>query len=308
MIFFYFHGALFKQDIMKVTGFTFVRNAIKLDYPAVEAIRSILPLCDEVIVSVGNSEDGTLDLIRSINSPKIKIIETVWDDSLREGGRVLAVETDKALSHVSPDTTWAFYIQADEVVHEDDYPAIRAAMEQYKDDLRVEGLLFKYVHFYGSYDFVGDSRTWYNHEIRIVRNIKGLHSYKDAQGFRIGDRKLNVKAVNARIHHYGWVKDPRTAGLEKWQNTARLYHGNNTERIKPILESRSFDYSGIDSLKRFTGKHPEAMREHIARKNWEFKHDLSKKKFKNFKYKLLYWIEQKTGKRLFDYRNYKLLR
>src|SRR5690606_35852323 len=149
----------------------------------VEAISSILPLCDEVIVCVGNSTDDTLALIGSIGSPKIRILHSVWDDSLKEGGRVLAVETNKALDEVSADTTWAFYIQADEVVHEDDYPGIRAAMEQYKDDTRVEGLLFKYIHFYGGYDYVGDSRIWYKHEIRIVRNLKGLRSYKDAQGF-----------------------------------------------------------------------------------------------------------------------------
>ncbi|MCA6415291.1 MAG: glycosyltransferase family 2 protein, partial [Cytophagales bacterium] len=73
---------------MKVAGFTIVRNAVKYDYPIVEAITSVLPLCDEFIVAVGNSEDNTLDLILAINSPKIRIIHTIWDDSLREGGRV----------------------------------------------------------------------------------------------------------------------------------------------------------------------------------------------------------------------------
>lgn len=107
---------------MKIAGFTFVRNAIKFDYPIIEAITSILPICDEVVVAVGNSEDDTLGLIKSINSPKIKIIETIWDDSLREGGRVLAVETDKALAAVSPDVDWCFYIQGDEVVHEQYLP------------------------------------------------------------------------------------------------------------------------------------------------------------------------------------------
>ncbi|WP_298739723.1 glycosyltransferase family 2 protein [uncultured Chitinophaga sp.] len=293
---------------MKVTGFTFVRNAVKLDYPVVEAISSILPLCDEVIVLVGNSEDTTPELIRSINSPKIRIFDSVWDDSMREGGRVLAIETDKAMQHISPDTTWCFYIQADEVVHEDDYPAIRAAMEKYRDDQRVEGLLFNYIHFYGTYDYVGDSRTWYKHEIRIVRNVKGLHSYKDAQGFRIDNRKLYVKPVNARIHHYGWVKDNRTAGFEKWKNTILLYHGHDKEKTDAILSSNWFDYTGIDSLAKFKGTHPAVMKEHIARKNWEFEHDISKKQFKNFTKKMLYWIERWTGKRLFDYRNYKLLR
>lgn len=292
---------------MKVSGFTFVRNAVKFDYPVVESIRSILPLCDEMIVSVGDSEDETLALIQSIGSPKIKIFHSVWDDSLKEGGRILAVETDKAYAHISPDATWAFYIQADEVVHENDHAVIRAAMEQYKDDQKVEGLLFRYNHFYGSYDYLGDSRTWYNQEIRIVRHLKDIRSYKDAQGFRINGRKLRVKAINAYIYHYGWVKDLLHA-MNKWKNTAKLYHGNHPEKIKHVIEAEWFDYSGIDSLKHFTGKHPEVMKERIAGKNWEFEHDVNKKQFKSFRKKMLYWIEQKIGKRLFDYRNYKLIK
>src|SRR4051812_33586569 len=118
---------------MKVSGFTIVRNAIKYDYPIVEAITSILPLCDEVIVAVGKSEDETLQLIRSIGSPKIKIIETVWNESLREGGKVLADETNKAFAGIAADADWAFYIQGDEVIHEKYLPVIREAMEKYRD-------------------------------------------------------------------------------------------------------------------------------------------------------------------------------
>src|SRR5271154_3494872 len=103
---------------MKVTGFSFIRNAVKYDYPVAEAITSILPLCDEFVLMLGNSEDETRKLIEGIGSPKIKIYNSVWDDSLREGGRVLAVETDKALDKVSKDSDWAFYIQGDEVIHE----------------------------------------------------------------------------------------------------------------------------------------------------------------------------------------------
>ncbi|MGX5817902.1 glycosyltransferase family 2 protein [Chitinophaga lutea] len=292
---------------MKVTGFTFVRNAVKYDYPVVEAIRSILPLCDEVIVSVGNSDDGTLALIESVGSPKVKIFHSVWDDSLKAGGRILAVETDKAYAHISPDTTWAFYIQGDEVVHEDDYPVIRAAMEKYKDDQRVEGLLFNYRHFYGSYDYVGDSRTWYNKEIRIVRYNPEVRSYRDAQGFRLHDRKLNVKPVAAWMHHYGWVKHPAEQA-KKLKNSISLYFGEDKNALERHNIKEAFDYAGIDSLNRFSGKHPAVMQERIDRKNWQFDFDISRKNFKNMKRRLLYWVEQKTGKRLFDYRNYKLLK
>jgi len=115
---------------MKVSGFTVIRNAVKYDYPIVEAIQSILPLCDEVVVAVGNSDDDTLQLIQNID-PKIRIIETIWDDTLREGGRVLAVETDKAFAAISSDSDWAFYIQGDEVIHENYHSTILAAMLKY---------------------------------------------------------------------------------------------------------------------------------------------------------------------------------
>jgi len=182
---------------VKVVGFTFIRNAIKYDYPVVEAIQSILPLCDEVVVAVGNSEDGTYDLIKAIHPSKIKIIETTWDDTLREGGAVLAVETNKALKAITSDAHWAIYIQGDEVIHEKYHPVIRAGMAQHLNSSNVDGLLFKYIHFYGSYDFVGVTDNWYPYEIRIIKNNSSIYSYKDAQGFRKGDnQKLSITMMH----------------------------------------------------------------------------------------------------------------
>ena len=186
---------------MKVSGFTFIRNAILYDYPIVEAINSILPICDEFVVAVGQSEDQTIELIQSINSPKIKIIETQWDDSLREGGRVLAVETDKAFAAISKDTDWCFYIQGDECVHEKYLPIIKSEMEKCIADKKIEGLLFNYLHFYGSYDFIGTARKWYRNEIRIIRNNPKISSFRDAQGFRIDNRKLRAKKIAATVYH-----------------------------------------------------------------------------------------------------------
>src|SRR5476649_2885848 len=135
---------------MKVAGFTFIRNAVKNDYPIVEAITSILPICDEFIVALGNSVDETGDLVRGINSPKIKIIDTIWDETLRDGGSVFANETDKAFQAISPSMDWAFYIQGDECVHEKYLPLIKQEMQANLTNPNVEGLLFKYLHFYGS--------------------------------------------------------------------------------------------------------------------------------------------------------------
>ena len=290
---------------MKVAGFTFVRNAIKFDYPIIEAIQSILPICDLLIVAIGDSEDGTLALIQSIDNPKIKIIETIWDDSLREGGRVLAVETDKAFQAIPADYDWAFYIQGDEIVHEADLPIIKAAMKEKLNDSNVDGLLFKYRHFFGSYSYVGDSLRWYPNEIRVIKNNKSIYSYRDAQGFRKGeDQKLNVVPIAAHIHHYGWVKDPRVM-QDKQENFNKLWHDDKwmDENIPKV---ENFDYfKNIDYLEKYKGSHPEVMKERIEKLNWEFNYDISFNKMA---------LKQKLKKKLkkiginTTYRNYTIVK
>jgi hypothetical protein len=263
---------------MKVSGFTFIRNALKYDYPIVEAILSILPICDEFIVAVGNSDDDTLALIQKIDSQKIKIIQTVWDDSLRANGEVLAIETNKAFKAISPDSDWAFYIQGDEIVHEKYLNSIQLTMRRYVFDHEVDGLLFDYKHFYGSYDFIGSSNSWYKKEIRIIRNNKQIYSYKDAQGFRkAANKKLKVVSANASIYHYGWVKDPRSMQF-KQEDFNKLWH--NDEWISKNIEKvESFEYEKhISQLRLFDGDHPLVMKDRIQRLNWKFDYDISKNK------------------------------
>jgi len=291
---------------MKISGFTIVRNAVLYDYPVVEAITSILPVVDEMIVLIGNSDDNTEDLIRSVHSDKIKIHHSIWDENLKKGGVVLATETDKAFQLISKESDWAFYIQADEVIHEKYHDVIRRTAELYKDDQRVEGLLFNYLHFYGTYDYIADSRKWYHKEVRIIRNDKGIQAYRDAQGFRRGVKKINVKPVDATVYHYGWVKNPKKM-IEKLKKIQELW--SDTVDDPTNIERRSgeiFDFSKFDSLKHFESEHPVVMNKRIEEKNWQINLDISKKKFTT-KEKLLYWYEKKTGKRLFDFRNYKII-
>ncbi len=289
---------------MKVSGFSFIRNAIKYDYPVNESINSILPLCDEFVIAVGKSEDNTLELIRSLNNSKIKIIETVWDESLRKGGQVLANETNKAFKALSENSDWAFYMQADEVLHEKYLPAVKNAMSKWLNKTEVEGLLFNYLHFYGSYDYIADSRKWYRREIRIIRNDKSIHSFRDAQGFRKNNKLIRVKPVNATIYHYGWVKPP--ALQQSKQESFHKYWHNDQWIEKNIKGTQEFDYSQIDSLKKFNGSHPGVMKERINKKNWHFSSDPSDKKFSLIS-RILYYIEKKTNWRIGEYKNFKII-
>lgn len=288
---------------MKVGGFTIIRNAVKFDYPVREAILSVLPLCDEMVVAVGDSEDETLELIQSIADPKIRIINTTWDMSLRKGGTLLAVETNKAFDALSP-CDWAVYIQADEVLHENSLDKVHNAMTRYKDQPEVEGLLFDYTHFYGSYKYIGDARRWYRHEVRVVRNDKQIRSWGDAMGFRKNNRKLQVKPCDGIIHHYGWVKPPE-AQQAKQESFHKMWHDDNWVE-KNVKQQIEFDYSEVDSLELFEGTHPKVMKDRIEREDWELNVDPNKKKF-GLKDRLLYWIEKKTGKRIGEYRNYKII-
>lgn len=291
---------------MKIAGFTFIRNAVKNDYAIVEAITSVLPMCDEFVVAVGASEDGTLALIQSIPSDKIKIVETVWDDSKREGGSTFALETNKALQAISKDVDWAFYIQGDECVHEADLPIVKSAMEANLADPNVEGLLFHYRHFYGSYQHVAVSRRWYRREIRVVKMHPGVHSYKDAQGFRKDGQKLKVKLIPAYINHYGWVKPPE--GLNnKVRNFTQFYH-DDAWLAENVPADYQFDYGNAERLFRFEGTHPAVMADRVARSNWPFYFDpVELEKKMTFRRKMLQKIEDLTGYRVGEYKNYRML-
>lgn len=291
---------------MKVSGFTIIKNAVVNDYPVVEAIRSILPVVDEMIVLVGDSKDATETLIRNINDPKIKIHHSTWDPAVREGGAVLAIETNKAFQLIDPASDWAFYIQADEVVHEKYHAAIVEGCKKFKDDKRVQGLLFRYLHFYGTYQYVGDSRKWYDHEVRIIRNDKSISAYRDAQGFRVGTAKLKVKPIDAFIYHYGWVKSPAQMML-KLKEVRKFWHEDAEEVSGEINPDEVFNFDDYDSLELFRDTHPRVMQARVERQNWSLNIDPKQKRF-SFTKKLLYHFEKATGIRLFDFRNYKIIK
>ncbi len=290
---------------MRVSGFTFVRDAVRLRYPIVPAIQSILPLVDEVVVNVGASRDGTLELIRAIGDPRLVVTESRWDEAQLERGQVLARQTDIALSSCTGDV--CLYVQADEVVHEDDHAALRASLRRLAEDGRLEGLLFDYVHFYGSFHTVGVSRRWYRREVRAVRNRAGVRSWRDAQGFRVGAgdgaRKLRVAAAGARMFHYGWVRPPELQKV-KIAELERLYHGD-AARARRLAEG--FDYDASEKVRAFRGTHPAPMQAWVAREDWPFVPRPRRLRRGHLREDLLDLFEEATGIRIGEYRNYEIV-
>ena len=287
---------------MTVSGFTFIRNGVKFDYPFLESIRSILPVVDELVVAVGDGEDSTRDLIAAIPSPKIKILDTVWNPSLRTAGSVLAQQTNFALDHIGGD--WGLYLQGDEVLHEADYASIRTACTLALEEKEIQGFLFDYFHFYGSYEWIGDSRRWYRREVRIVRNNIGVRSWADAQGFRRGTEKLRVRRVPAKIYHYGWVKAP-SAQQEKQKSFHKLWHSD--DRVDQMVGTGTeYSYADGGRLSRFEGSHPVVMEDRIRAQSWKFHYSPDNLRIP-LKDRVLGKLEDMTGHRVGEYKNYILL-
>lgn len=313
---------------MKISGFSFVRNGVKLYYPIKEAVLSILPVCDEFVVAVGkgDADDATLKQLESIGDPKLRIIETEWEEQYFKKGIINSIQTDIAMKACSGD--WLFYLQADEVVHEKDHPAIVKRCEELLDKPEVEGLLFNYRHFWGDYSHYHGGHGWYPHEIRIVRNLPQIHSYQSAQSFRWfefydnprqeeGTRKLTVAKVEAEIYHYGWVRPPHL--MQNKRRALDSVHWGR-ERARNYYENapKHFDYGPLDRLAKFRGTHPAVMKEMMAAMNWQSMLQASGKpnqfrephKHEQFRVRLLSWIERNFngGRQIGTFNNYRLLK
>ena len=269
---------------MRISGFTFVKNAGELYYPVCESIRSLLPVVDEFVVAVDRDNTADRRLIEGIGSPKIRIVENSWDTQRYHSGTIYAQQTDLAKSYCTGD--WLIYLQADEVIHEDDLPEITGACHQYLHDLQVEGMVFNYLHFWGDYHHHQVAHGWYRREIRIIRNDPAIHSWRDAQSFcHITDfdglnylepensRKLRVIPLQARIFHYGWVRPPEIMRKKIGQSNT-LYHGHSPRPGKKAGRAFLFEYGPLDCLGLFKNSHPAVMKGWIERFNW---HDDLKK-------------------------------
>lgn len=303
---------------MKISGFTLVRNGTQFDYPYLESLRSLASGVDELVINVGRGEDDTLQRIQECSkilpAKSIHVFESDWpldDPAKKKGGLILSEQTNLALDRCTGD--WCIYLQADEVLHEEDWPPLRSALTKADDDPRVEGLVFEYVHFYGSFDVIQRSRNVYRREVRAIRRAAGARSVGDAQSFRKKDgSKLAVKSADARIFHYGWVRTPE-AMREKTFFMDQLYHGDPSEdslKERTPHTGDNYRYKKIWGLRPFLGTHPSVMKDRIHNKGWHWDLTASPLEWRisDLKKIILDLIEEFTGHRFFEYRSFRPLK
>lgn len=251
---------------MKISGFTFLKNAEILGYPYLQSIQSILPLVDEFIVNVGESEDETLGQIQKLaqENAKIKIIQSSWCENMRSKGYIYGQQKMIAQFQCSGD--WAFYLEADEVLHQEDLPKIKNAMEQYLDDEEIEALAFSYKHFYGNANTVAKSPAWYKSEVRVIKT--SIRSYAPDGLFWVvldqsnkNGRYPNAVLLPATIYHYGWVRSEEKMTLKHSKVAKYWKHKPNT-----------YHYANVDSniLHLFDGTHPQIVQKWLEENTDDF--------------------------------------
>lgn len=307
---------------MKISGFTIIKNAVLYDFPIVESIESLLPLVDELIVVAGDSSDATDELLRSITSPKVQVIHSVWStDKYKDKGQLFAYQTDLALKGCSGD--WCIYLQSDEVLHEDSVEVIRKACQYYLPDQRVEGMTLNYVHIYADYKRYIDAKYFaYPCEVRVVRRREDIHSWRDAQSFRVmphfdyrdywqkeGTRALDCVQLDALVFHYGWSRNPYKM-LGKMNFQRKVHY----PEAQPIEGVDYYDYGNLSFFPLYKGTQPKAMSQRIQSMDWggvlryRGAPAAMNKKF-SVKYRVVNFIERLMGgtRRIGGFKNYRIV-
>lgn len=283
-----------------LSGFTIVRNAVKLDFCIVPAIRSLLAVCDEVVVNVGASEDETRDIVAAIGDPRVRILDSQWDFSQKNA--MLGQETLKAMQACRG--SWGIYIQADECLHEDGARILKEQVAECDGDARVEGLLVKYLHFYGGFDTIATSRRWYRREVRCVRLGKDIRPYQGAQGFRVGPdhRRIRARLTDAVMYHYGWARPARA--IREKHEASKLIYPWSRETSARQQEKGYLDW--IPLLRPFAGEHPRVVRDWVAARAHDPERVIGPRHFKleHLRFYASDVIERLTGARVFEFRNY----
>jgi hypothetical protein len=288
------------NELPPVSGFSIVKNATIYDYPVEVALKSVLPLVEELHVNIGVSDDDTLERVRSIDDSRIRIHETVWPDPVGKETRDLGEETNRVLDYCRHD--WALYIQADEVLHEEDLPAIRRSLARSARRDDVDGLAFDYLHFYGSPSWHITGRGAFRSEIRLVRRSSGAQAFAGAQGFRIDGRLPRAVSSGARVFHYGYVKSQEA--LTAKQELAKVWKGEDAS------SAGEWQFIRPAGLRPFRESHPALALAWIEGREWPYDPSSAAREpltFKALRYRVSNLVEHATGWRPLEHRSFQLI-
>jgi len=186
---------------MSISVVFVIKNAIKQGYCFWDSLCSCLPFADEIIISDGYSDDETYEYLlkfKEVHGGKIpiKMFRDKWDDTSYHG-EVIAKISNLNLERAKCD--WIYYLQADEIIHEDSIDHIKhiASLPDFN------AVSFPFHHFIEQWE---PSDEGYTEAIRMIRNHRNIYLVGDAWNFE-GDTAPVCPAGHSPkpIYHFAWV-------------------------------------------------------------------------------------------------------
>ena len=259
-------------------------NLIAMDYPFEASLASGLAFADEACIVAGRSQDGTDDLLYGLQAQygasrvKIKHEAIVFDQGWQERWWRSASDMTGA--------DWLMYIDADEVLHENDAGVI-AELLKYE---QIKAINFPVTHFYGSDNwFVTPSAKWLTRNTRIGRRSSGyeMRNMTNPDGSGCACHMVirpngNGSVENAHTYdgpgvyrtsivllHYGWVRNAQALAVSQakhrawYHNDANLFDGHIPD-VSP-WDFRMRDMYTAGKIALWNGEHPACMTDWIAR-------------------------------------------
>lgn len=206
-----------------LAGIVCVRNGDALDYSWREAVHSLLQVCDEVLISDCDSTDGTREAMNAWEcvSTKITLCNYPWSNPERTD-QWYPEWVNYARQHSK--AKHCIYLDADEVLHEDDYGLIRKAADQ------GQTLFFKRLNFWrDAQSLIPEGVCCGTKVLRMAPSNMPVPS--DYPWLPAEETMKQAQESNIRVFHYGFLRK-REAFFKKARVVQRIWAGSYDARLE----------------------------------------------------------------------------
>lgn len=262
-----FKDSSVSQKEYRLSAFSYLKNGVVFDYPFIESLLSIAPICDQIIVCYASeSTDGSREALEALQAklPQLELYPSkVWQTPGLSQGEVIRLAAEEAEAYCDGD--WLLHLQADEVYLNAEVLSIKNYLDQYHC-LDIDGFFFQVLHFYADYDMVigpqGAKAGWYQETMRLSRAGKAKH-IQDAWTQLLKEPQSKALRVPIRIFHYGHVREKEAMRL-KASYMERLYHDLADDY--EVCAAQAFEYNAVpkELIEPFDAEHPETMLKRIS--------------------------------------------